>query len=188
MRRRPQMLNIKNNVGIGEEALDFIAETWKREPISLKDFRGSKVWLAFFRYAACPLCNLRVHDMAQKNAMYEHAGLKIIAVFQSPPEKMAEYVGKQDPPFPMVSDPSEKLYKLYGLGSSPVGFLSPGLMRKVAKSFKSGVLKLGSPDGTVDRIPGDFLIDENGIVRDIFNGADIGDHIPFDRVNAFAGV
>lgn len=181
------MIKIRNNVKTGEEALDFTAETWKGETLELKSLSGSKVWLAFFRYAACPLCNLRVHEMMKKNERYEEAGLKIVAVFQSPPEKMAEYVGKLDPPFPLIADPQEKLYKLYGLGSSPVGFMNPGMLWKIAKAYKSGVLKIGAPDGTVDRIPGDFLIDENGVVRDIFNGSDISDHIPFDRINAFIG-
>ena len=40
-------------------------------------------------------------------------------------------------------------------------------------------------DGSKTRIPGDFLIDENGIVADAFYGADIGDHIPFERVEHF---
>lgn len=182
------MIKIKNNVKIGDDALDFTAETWKGETVELQALRGSKVWLAFFRYAACPLCNLRVSDMIRKHKKFEDAGLKIVAVFQSPPEKMSEFVGTLEPPFPMISDPEEKLYKLYGLGSSPIGFLNPAMLKKMARAYKSGVLRLGAPDGTVDRIPGDFLIDENGVIRDVFNGGDISEHIPFERVYAFAGI
>ena len=38
---------------------------------------------------------------------------------------MAKYVGRQNPPFPLVSDPEEKLYALYGLEAGLGAYLSP---------------------------------------------------------------
>jgi thioredoxin-dependent peroxiredoxin len=43
----------------------------------------------------------------------------------------------------------------------------------------------GAMDGTKARIPTELLIDEAGVIRDRFDGKDIGDHIPFERVEAF---
>ncbi len=34
-------------------------------------------------------------------------------------------------------------------------------------------------------IPADFLINEEGIVVSVFAGGDIGEHIPFERVERF---
>jgi hypothetical protein len=31
------------------------------------------------------------------------------------------------------------------------------------------------------------LIDERGVIADLYYGRDIGDHIPFERVDAFIG-
>ncbi|MFZ5697124.1 MAG: redoxin domain-containing protein [Pseudomonadota bacterium] len=65
---------------------------------------GQKVWLAFFRYAGCPLCNLRVHQMIQRHDAWERQGLKIVASFQAPVEEVAANVGEQNAPFPIVCD------------------------------------------------------------------------------------
>lgn len=43
----------------------------------------------------------------------------MIAVFESPRETMLRYVaGRMDAPFPLISDPEDHLYRLYGLEKS----------------------------------------------------------------------
>ena len=41
----------------GELAPDFTAVTYDGKSISRGDYRDSKLWLSFYRFAACPLCN-----------------------------------------------------------------------------------------------------------------------------------
>ena len=36
------------------------------KPVNLKDYKDKKVFIAFFRHAGCPFCNLRMHYL-QKN-------------------------------------------------------------------------------------------------------------------------
>lgn len=173
-------------ITIGERALDFTARTWKGDTVRLSDSAGTKRWLAFFRYASCPLCNLRVRDIGRRYEQLTEAGLVVLAVFQSPAESVAEYVGTQEPAFPLICDPEEDLYRLYGLETSLAGFLSPMNLGRVAAATKAG-FKPGRMEGSKTRIPGDFLIDEEGFVRDAFYGKVIADHIPFERVEAFVG-
>ncbi|MCA9645721.1 MAG: AhpC/TSA family protein [Polyangiaceae bacterium] len=168
----------------GQDAPLFFASTWDDQPIELKVLRGKPVWLAFFRYAACPLCNLRVHQMIQRFDAYQSRGLQVLAVFQSPAEKMAEYVGKQAPPFPLIADPEEGLYARYGLGNSLLGFAAPRNLKKAMEAARAGFVP-GVPDGTVTRLPADFLIDAGGVIRDVYYAPEIGEHIPFERVEAF---
>lgn len=173
-----------NRIEIGEKAPGFDAVTLGGKSISLSDLRGRKVWLAFFRYAGCPLCNLRISEIMQRYEGYRRQGLNILAVFQSPLVKMKKYVGKQSPPFPLLSDPEENLYALYGLEKRLSGMITPSVSLKLAKATVKGFLP-GMPDGAKSRIPGDFLIDKQGIVMDAFYGRDIADHIPFDRTEKF---
>lgn len=37
-------------------------------PVRLADYRGQRLLLSFYRYASCPLCNLRVHELLQHHA------------------------------------------------------------------------------------------------------------------------
>ena len=43
----------------------------------------------------------------------------------------------------------------------------------------------GPPEGTKTRIPADFLINPDGTIHEVYYGEKIGDHIPFERVEAF---
>lgn|SRR5690606_2000686 len=168
----------------GQSAPGFVASTWDGDSVELAKLRGGRVWLAFFRYAACPLCNLRVHHMIQRADQYAASGLQLVSVFQSPANKMREYVGKQAPPFPLISDPAEELYGLYGLSKSLFGMAAPGNVKKALDAARAGFAP-GVPDGTLTRLPADFLIDEAGTLQDVFYAREIGEHIPFERVDAF---
>jgi len=168
----------------GDQVRDFNAETYSGETISLSQFKGQKVWLSFYRYASCPLCNLRINQMIKRYSEFSDAGLNIIAVFQSSKESVSEYVGQQHPPFPLVTDPEEKLYKLYGLEHSLMAMLNPYNILTASKAFAAGFYP-GKMEGTITRIPADFLIDENGIVQTVFYGENVGDHISFKEVDFF---
>lgn len=168
----------------GTTAPDFTAAVYARKPLTLSKLRGRKVWLAFFRYAGCPLCNLRVHQMIQRYPDWDAQRLAIVAVFQAPGDEVATHVGEQNAPFPIVCDPDEHLYRLYGLEASLAGYLSPKNMPLLAEALKEG-FRPGPMHGTKTRLPADFLIDENGVVVDAFYAGHIGDHIPFERVDAF---
>ena len=171
----------------GAVAPDFAAESWDGTRVRLSDSRGRPIWLAFFRYAACPLCAVRVHDMIQRYARYRKRKLRVLAVFQSPAESVAASVGSMKPPFRVLCDPDERLYYLYGLETSMQGFLSPKNAVAYMNAASKGFMKVGPSEGPVHRLPADFLIDEDGIIRSAYYAPTIGEHIPFEEVDAFLG-
>lgn len=170
----------------GTGAPDFTADAWNGTTLKLSDYAGKKVWLAFFRYASCPLCNLRVHDIIRRHDEFTSKGVQVLAVFQSPKESISGYVGKQAPPFPLISDPEEKLYRIYGLESGLGAYLSPGNLPHLARAAKEGFMSTYS-EGTRTRIPGDFLIGPDGVIQAVYYGEKISDHIPFETVEKWMG-
>ena len=172
-------------VSVGDRAPVFSATTWLGDAIDLESYLGRKVWLAFFRFASCPLANLRIHEIGKRRDLSAD-GVQIVAVFPSPRERIAAHVGKQNLPFPLVSDPHERLYMLYGLRASVAGLIGRDVGLRTVQAAALGFLP-GPTDGTITRLPGDFLIDEEGIVRHVHNGDDVADHIPFERVLEFTG-
>jgi len=173
-----------NRLSVGTQAPDIKAADWNGQLFDLEKLKGKKVWLAFFRYASCPLCNLRVSEMIMRFDKLKSSGLEIVAVFQSSQEGIAEYVGKQNPPFPLIGNSDESFYRLYGLENGASALLSPALLVKLAKATAKGFLP-GKMEGTLTRIPGDFLVDEQGRIADVYYGKNIGDHIDFKRVEDF---
>ncbi|MEZ4248979.1 MAG: redoxin domain-containing protein [Polyangiales bacterium] len=170
----------------GTPAPDFRVRDWRGETHHLGALRGRKVWIAFFRYASCPLCNLRVRDMIRRWERWEQH-VELLAIFQSPNDSIAEYVGQQHPPFPLIGDPDEELYRCYHLESSLAGFLAPRGAAVLAKAAAAGFVP-GRMEGTKTRHPADFFVDEEGILVGTYYGADIADHVPFERVDTWLGL
>ena len=152
--------------------------------IDLRNYLGRHVLLSFYRYASCPLCNLRVHDLARKQLDWHARGLDMLAVFQSPADKMMRYVGNQHAPFPLIPDPDEQLYLLYGVGHSWGGFLKAWATRlpEIGRSVVGKGFLPGSVENGIHRIPADFIIDPLGRIGVAYYGRDIGDHLPVERI------
>lgn len=171
----------------GDTAPDFTMQDLNGKPIQLADFRGRKVLLVFFRYATCPFCTVRFVRLSQESARYNAEGIEIIGVFESESDYIREYLSKRGLPFPIISDPGGVLYELYGVERSMTGLLI-GMLRipTLLRALFDPEYRLAVPDGSVSRIPADFLIGPDQIIVDAYYGKDIGDHIPFKRIDAFA--
>jgi len=158
-------------------------------PIRLENYRGRAVLVSFYRFASCPFCNLRVHRLIQKQPEFERRGLDLIAVFQSSAANILKHVGQQDPPFPIIADPEKTLYARYGIEASgwAVARAAVRRMGDAARAVAMGFTPKDI-DGDKDLIPGDFLIDAEGIVRIAYYGRDIGDHLPLERIETWLDV
>jgi thioredoxin-dependent peroxiredoxin len=165
-----------------ERAKAFTSKDYLGNKLNLSDYKGQKVMLSFFRGASCPFCNMRIRELIQAQAQFEKSNIQIIAVFAASASEIAEYAGKQKAPFPIIPDPEMKLYKLYGIESSSKGMfrvmLQPG---KMIKMMISGFFNMNSiKDKPI--LPADFLINEDLLITKIYQGKDIGDHIPLEEV------
>jgi len=166
----------------GDPAPSFETVTMDGQPIDLAGFRGQKLLLAFFRYAACPLCNLRISELIRHQPELQRHGLHILAIFQSPSERLHQYAGRQHPPFPLIADPDHHLYRLYGVESSWGGFFKGSLrVGSLATAAARGFFP-GPMDGDKARIPADFLIGPDQVIQIAYYGTDIGDHLPLPDV------
>lgn len=158
------------------ETVDFLGN-----PVNLAMYRGRSVLLSFYRYASCPVCNLRVRELILAHTSLSNAGLAVIGVFQSPAASIAHYVGKQDAPFPIVADPEMTFYQRFGLESRWRGLLSAKVVSRAFRAFATGFLP-GRIEGPVNRTPADFLIDENGRIGVVYYGKNIDDHLPIHMI------
>ncbi len=170
-------------IEVGQQAPALNTTDISGNPISLEALRGKTILLSFYRYASCPFCNLRVHTLTERYPEWQAAGLEMLAVFQSPPDSIAQYVGKQKSPFPIISDPDHIFYEAYGTQSSMAGFLKAGVTRpgELLKASKLGY-NPGKMEGTKTQLPADFLIGPSGEVLAAYYGQDIGDHLPIEDI------
>ena len=170
----------------GMPAPNFQVTSLYNEDLELSALKGKKVMVSFYRYASCPMCNLRIHELIGKYDNWSKNDFEMIAVFQSPDESLKKYVGKQDAPFPIVGDPNHKLYKAYGVQGNFAklvlgSVLKPGkLIKGISKGFH-----IGKIETDITMIPADFLIDQHGVIHTAYYGKDASDHIATALVDSF---
>ena len=102
-------------------AITFTSSDTKGDVINLADYKGQKVFLTFFRKAACPFCNMNIQQLIKNHSKFEEKGIKVIALFASTKEEVEKYAGKQPPPFPIIPDGDFKIYGKYGIDTSYIG-------------------------------------------------------------------
>lgn len=142
--------------------------------------------LSFFRFASCPFCNLRVHELVQR---FDELGedFTIVAVFDSPLDNLVLHAEGHQAPFPILADESNRYYKQYSIEHSIAGVLKGMLLRMptLIKSMSMGYVPT-TFKGSITTMPADFLIDRNGVIQTAYYGNDEGDHLPFAQVRSFS--
>lgn len=166
----------------GDPAPAIRASALDGRAVDLSAMRGRPVHLAFFRYASCPYCNMRVADLIRHQSDFQRSAVETIAVFQSPADRLETRIGAQAPPFAVVGDPEQALYRRYAVGRSIRGLVAhpvrhPLQMARTIARFLPGV-----PDGPVDRMPAEFLIGEDGRIEVAHYGVHLDDRLPIDAV------
>jgi peroxiredoxin len=167
-----------------EIAPHFCVKDMNETDFDLATPRTKPLLIAFFRYASCPLCNLRVHELIE-NYDELKGKLDIVLIFQSPSNKIEKYVGKQDIPYPLLPNPSKNLYHLYGVESSWLGFAKAWTV-KIKQVFVAVLQNRylpGSVEGEIHRIPADFIVDVDNKILKAYYGKDIGDHLPLNEID-----
>lgn len=177
---------MNNKLEANHRAPDIKLAAINGSEFQLQSMRGKPFMLSFFRFAACPFCNLRVHELVQKiDELGENFG--IVAIFDSPLDNLQKHASGHSAPFPILADPDNQSYRAYGiehsLGGVFKGMLTrmPTLIRGMAKGYLPTTIQ-----GSMTTMPADFLIDEEGIIQFAYYGRDEGDHLPFAQVKAFA--
>ena len=154
------------------------------DSLRTSELKGKKILITFNRYASCPLCNFRTHELLAVYDSLKKNNWVVISVYESTKETLTEYTKQEDIPFIMIADPQEKLYKLFNVQKSWWKTFI-GLFNHYGEKHSGGKKNFKSKyerDGHLNRIGADFLIDENGIIRTAYYGKFVGDHLPVEEI------
>ncbi len=167
----------------GMKAPEIRFRDYNSVPFSLESLQGRKVLLSFYRYAGCPFCQLRFMEIAERFGTDER--LELVAVFQSPEDSIRKHAGGVDVPTTVIGDPGERFYKEYGVEEGlRAWFVGITSAFRFTQSLGRGHV-WGKKEGSKNRIPADFLIDKDGILRHAYYGKNMDDHMPIDWIDDF---
>lgn len=170
----------------GEKANRICLPAIDGSSFDTESLNGRPFMLSFFRFASCPFCNLRVHELVSRFGEFGD-NFTIVGIFDSPLDNLIKHADGHQAPFPILADESNRYYRDYGIEHSVSGMLKgmffrmPILMKGMLKGYIPIVIK-----GSMTTMPADFLIDKDGIIRTAYYGKDEGDHLPFEQVKAFS--
>ena len=144
----------------GNQAPAFLAQDIEGKTVTLSDYKDKKLLICFFRYAGCPFCQLAVRNLVFAYPELHKRGLNIITLFQSPKPSVLKYPGEFKPPFPLIPDPNEDIYNLYGIEDSLQGTIKGILdVQTIYKVIFKERIRQGKIDGDFLLMPGYFFID-----------------------------
>jgi peroxiredoxin Q/BCP len=98
----------------GAPAPDFRLEDSTGSPVSLADYRGSKVVLYFYPAAMTPGCTTEACDFRDNLNSLKSAGYRVLGVSKDEPAANAEFAEQEALNFPLLSDPELTVHRAYG--------------------------------------------------------------------------
>ncbi|MFJ7270787.1 peroxiredoxin-like family protein [Streptomyces sp. NPDC099050] len=138
------------------------------------------VHLQFRRFAGCPVCHLHLRSVVRRHAEIEAAGIREIVLFHSPAEELRPHTA--DFPFAVIADPRRRLYREFGVESSPRSLLDPRAWGPVLWAVARSAVEVvrgrerppapRQPNGRLG-LPADLLIGPDGKVL----AAKYGEHV-----------
>lgn len=180
-----QNMAMSQKLKVGDKAPNFETIDTNGDTIKLSNYKGQKVLIAFFRYAGCLVCNFRVHELIENYDKISSKGYKIIAIYESGNAVLKEYLTETSVPFQVSGDPKLKLYNEYRVEKSFWKMLGSVFKKQPKEAMKKGnklFSKKYKRDGNLTRLPADFVVDENGILKAVHYGTNIGDHLPITEI------
>jgi len=159
--------------------------------IDLEEYKGKRVLVAFFRHAGCPFCNLRVHTLTTAYEKLKELNLEMIFFFESPKKVILRSTFHQGVmPIPIISDSEKKWYNAYGIESSStksfVSHLTTFLQTAIKAKTKGLPIHPMAGGESINTIPAEFLLDENGIIRILHYSQSLTDRMGLDIIKEFA--
>lgn len=159
----------KKELTEGSEAPLFKLNSYNAGKIDLGSLIGDqKIVLIFSRYFGCPICQVDLKELLKRKAEIEGKDAKILYITQSGEKIAREYIDNEKIDFPVIPSSKDELYAEYGLGlmTSEAVNLIPQKLKEVQKHG----FKHGEYEGWEKQGPGQFVIDENGVIIHALKG------------------
>lgn len=142
----------------GDKAPDFELQSDDGETVRLSELRGSKVILYFYPKDNTSGCTTEACDFRDRLPEIEDQGAVVLGVSPDSIESHQKFKAKYGLPFALLSDPDHKVAEVYGAWGEKknYGKVYQGMIRST------------------------FLIDENGVLSEVFRKVKAKGHA--DRV------
>ena len=159
---------------VGDPAPNVVLHDLSGNEVQLSDsWRDGPAVLVFLRHFGCSCAVDRAARLREEHADYVALGATVLAIGQGEPERSTLFAQQQSLPLPLLCDPTRRAYEAYGLleaRPSQVAYGLPDAFLRCDYDVAAELQKArhGTPMVPVDspwQLPGEFVVDNEGIVR-----------------------
>lgn len=138
----------------GDKAPDFKGNDQNGNPLSLSDFKGSKLIIYFYPKDSTPGCTAQACNLRDNYTLLMEKGYKVIGVSADSEKSHQKFIEKYELPFPLIADTGKEMLQAYGVW---------GPKKFMGKTY----------DG-IHRTT--FVIDEEGTIAEVITKVDTKNH------------
>lgn len=139
---------------VGDKAPDFEGKNQNGEKITLKDFAGKKLILYFYPKDNTPGCTAESCNLNDNYEAWLEKGFEVVGVSPDSEKSHQKFIEKFGFKFDLIADTEKEILQAYGAW---------GLKKNYGREYM-GVLRKT------------FVIDEEGVIVDIFEKVKTKDH------------
>lgn len=139
---------------VGDKAPSFEALDQNGQLVRLQDFVGKKLVLYFYPKDNTPTCTNQACNLRDNFGLLQKNGYVVLGVSADSAKSHQKFIKKYDLPFPLLADTDQKIINDYGVWGEKMLF----------GRHYMGILRTT------------FVIDEEGVIRDIIQKVDSQDH------------
>ena len=151
-------------VKIGDTAPAFTLKTTDKSDVSLSDYYGKNVILAFYPGAFTGVCDKEMCTFQDNFSKLSESGTVVIGISVDSPWANAEFARKYSIDFPLLSD----------------------IDRKVVQSYGASFVGLGGIEGDVSANRVVFIVDSEGVIQYRWEAENPGVEPNYDEILQFA--
>ena len=176
-----------SKLNVGDSAPDVSLPAIDGSTFDMSSVKGKRVIFTFFRFSSCPFCNIRIDRLMKRWDEFPKDTV-MVGVFDAKIGELTKRMGKRNIPFTIVADETYEHFEKNGVEKSYPRFMW-GAMRSpitMIMATLKGYIPMTLSISKMSTLPVDILIDEEGKVAEAHYCKDTVDHIPIDRMIAFA--
>ncbi len=138
----------------GDKAPDFTTKDQDGNTVKLSDFKGKKVVLYFYPKDMTPGCTAEACDLRDNYRVLQKQGYEVLGISTDNEKMHRKFIEKEKLPFRLLADTDKSVHEKYGTW--------------IEKSMY-GRKYMGTARVT-------FIIDENGVIKEIISKVDTKNH------------
>ena len=120
--------------------------------------------LIFVRHFGCQFCREHIATLIKRYPEFVAAGVDVVVVGNGTPERAQVFSHEMGTPFPVLTDPSGEAYAAFRLTRAQKrGIFDPHVILGGIRAATKGYFPKAA-QGDPLQLPGQFLIDPNGVV------------------------